>query len=201
MEKICYLVLAGEPIKLDFAPKDGDLVIAVDGGLTQLARAGIKPQLIVGDFDSLGYTPPGGEVVKLDSIKDMSDTFAALGEGMSRGYTHFRLYCALGGRLSHTLSNISAMKFLHDNGCHGELFGDGIRAFTCSTRAEVPESGYMSVLPLTDSATVKITDCKYSGTFTMTRADSLGISNEPNKNAAVTVTSGVVLIILEKLVL
>lgn len=197
MNKVCYLVCAGECCELDFKPEAGDFVIAVDGGLNYLKAAGIKPDLIVGDFDSLGFMPEGN-VVKLDSEKDESDTFAAINEGLARGYKYFKLYSALGGRLSHTLCNINAMNYIYQCGGRGEIIAGGIRAFTCDGAADIPEGGYMSVLPLTDFATVEERGCKYSGIFTMTRADSLGISNEPQKNAAVTVHSGAVLIILEK---
>ena len=53
----CYIIGAGEDFGLDFSPSDGDLIIAADGGLERLRAAGIKPDLIIGDFDSLGRIP------------------------------------------------------------------------------------------------------------------------------------------------
>ena len=34
-----------------------DHIIAVDGGLRSLEEVGVKPNVALGDFDSLGYVP------------------------------------------------------------------------------------------------------------------------------------------------
>ena len=50
------LVLAGEPPDeslLAWRAEEADFVIAVDGGMNALIHAGIQPDLLVGDFDSL----------------------------------------------------------------------------------------------------------------------------------------------------
>ena len=62
---ICYIVGAGECKKLDFTKKDGDIVIAADGGYKYLQRAGIKPDIVIGDFDSLGKAPEGEKIIRL----------------------------------------------------------------------------------------------------------------------------------------
>ena len=197
MNKICYLICAGESCPLDFTPKTDDLVIAVDGGLRCLERAGIMPNLCVGDFDSFGRVPDGN-IIRLDPIKDESDLFAAVNAALKRGYKHFKIYCALGGRLSHTLANINILSYIHANGGDGEIIGNGTRAFLCFDKSLLPEGGYMSLLPVTDEAEVEISGCKYSGTFRLTTSDTVGISNEPQKNAAVVVHNGGVLIVLEE---
>ena len=53
---ICYIVGAGEPF-VPFSPKENDYVIAADGGYERLCTAGIRTDLLLGDFDSLddGY--------------------------------------------------------------------------------------------------------------------------------------------------
>ena len=77
MKKTCsiapraILMCAGEYEKMEILRRAEDLVIAVDGGLPRLLAQGIEPDLILGDFDSLGEdlfpllekptrsTPPG----------------------------------------------------------------------------------------------------------------------------------------------
>lgn len=50
----CILICAGE-LGLEKIPaEDGDFVIAVDGGLNHCAALQIEPDLILGDFDSVG---------------------------------------------------------------------------------------------------------------------------------------------------
>lgn len=197
MKGICYLVCAGDPVPLDFDPDADDLVIAVDGGYEYLRRAGIIPHLCVGDFDSLGMIPSDANIIKLDPIKDVTDTFAAAAEGLRRGYTEFRLYCALGGRLSHTIANIHTLAHLMHNGARGVIFGVGSEVTVFNKTAEFVGCDYFSLFPLTETATARIEGGKYDGTFTFTHADSLGVSNEPQKRAKVTVVCGEVIAITE----
>ncbi|MCL2126517.1 MAG: hypothetical protein FWH33_11115 [Oscillospiraceae bacterium] len=99
---ICYIVAAGENFGLDFAPRHNDYVIGVDGGLRYLEQSHIKPDMIVGDFDSLQYNPTYPNVITLSKEKDCTDTYAAVQNGLRLGYTNFHLYCCTGGRIDHT---------------------------------------------------------------------------------------------------
>ena len=49
---ICYIIGAGECAPMDFDPGETDLLIAADGGYRAVCDAGMRPDLIVGDFDS-----------------------------------------------------------------------------------------------------------------------------------------------------
>ena len=79
----CYIVGAGEWTARDFAPVPGDLVIAADGGLRALQTSGVRPDLLVGDLDSLGDCPLPADVplLRFPVRKDDTDTGLALAEG------------------------------------------------------------------------------------------------------------------------
>ena len=86
---ICHIVGAGELYSL---PKieTGDLVIAADGGYDSLARQGIRPDVLIGDFDSIKTDLPSDVETKRFPIrKDETDMFIAYREGVSRNYTDF----------------------------------------------------------------------------------------------------------------
>lgn len=104
---ICYIICAGERSPLDIAKGEDDLVIAADGGAGYLQEVGMVPDVALGDFDSYGRVPDAREVVRLDPIKDVTDTYAAAELALERGYSKIDIRCALGGRLSHTLANLS----------------------------------------------------------------------------------------------
>ena len=73
--KCCYLVCAGEmKTPLNIEKKPFDKIIAVDGGLKKLRQAGIVPDLIAGDFDSLGFKPETGKLLCLPVEKDRKST-------------------------------------------------------------------------------------------------------------------------------
>ena len=121
MEPICYIVGAGEDYGLDFCPKDGDLILAADAGYLRLKAAGLRPQIVVGDFDTLGAPPEGEQMVTLPRIKDVTDTWAAIQLGLERGYRCFALYGCTGGRFEHTLANLQIVADLAARGMECQL--------------------------------------------------------------------------------
>jgi thiamine pyrophosphokinase len=119
---VCYIVCA-LPQHHAFTPAPGDLVIAADGGYAHLGD--IRADLVVGDFDSLGYVPTGENVVLHPAEKDDTDTMLAARIGLAHGYRAFLLLGGIGGRLDHTLANIQTIAFLRDNGARAALLGEG----------------------------------------------------------------------------
>ena len=119
--KTCYIFCA-LPTRFVPAIDESDLVIAADAGYRQLG--GLRADLVVGDFDSLGYVPAGENVLVLPDHKDDTDTHYAVKLGLERGYTRFVLLGGVGGRLDHTLANIQTLAYLTARGARGCLAGD-----------------------------------------------------------------------------
>ena len=118
----CVIMCAGAFEQFVRQPEKGDYLLAADGGLTHLQRLGLKPDGILGDFDSLGYIPQGAEVFPVE--KDDTDSMLAVRQGLALGYRHFELYGALDGpRLDHTLANLQTLQFLATHGASGHLIG------------------------------------------------------------------------------
>ena len=99
-----------------------DLVIAADGGLRHTQMLGLTPDVILGDFDSLGYTPNCAQVFPVE--KDDTDAMLAVRQGLDRSFREFVLYGSLDGpRLDHTVANFQTLQFLADRGAKGFLVG------------------------------------------------------------------------------
>ena len=99
-----------------------DFIIAADGGLRHTEALGIAPDVILGDFDSLGYVPEHSSVFPVE--KDDTDAMLAIRHGLSLGHKEFYLYGGMDGpRLDHTLANLQALQFLADRGAFGYLVG------------------------------------------------------------------------------
>ena len=107
----CYIVGAGDFTPRGFAPVPGDLVLAADGGYRALYSLGYTPDLLLGDFDSLGdlRLPPDLPVLRFPARKDDTDTGLALRHGLDRGFRDFALYGCAGGRVDHLLANLQSM--------------------------------------------------------------------------------------------
>ena len=128
MEPVCYIVGACPPGPMAFAQGCPSLIIAADQGLRHLEKAGVVPDLIVGDFDSLGQVPSGENVIQHPVEKDDTDMMLAVKTGLGRGCRTFVLYGGIGGRLDHTYANLQTLAYLSDHGARGSLLGDGFIA-------------------------------------------------------------------------
>ena len=58
-EKRAILIAAGSFYGLPFSVKKDDLVIAIDGGMKYCEEKGIKPDFLLGDFDSYPFGEEG----------------------------------------------------------------------------------------------------------------------------------------------
>jgi thiamine pyrophosphokinase len=90
-----------------------DLVIGADGGAAALDRFGRRPDLVVGDMDSLDpelldrLAAAGTGVERHPADKEASDTELALDAAVARGAETIVLVGATGGsRLDHELANL-----------------------------------------------------------------------------------------------
>lgn len=84
------------------------LVISADGGVFNTLKLGFRPDIIIGDMDSIGkrYDFPGTKFITAYHEKDESDTQLAVEQAVETGIRNIIIAGALGGRIDHTLANI-----------------------------------------------------------------------------------------------
>lgn len=204
MSGICYIVGAGENFGLDFCPTERDFVIAADGGYGVLTQAGIRPQLVVGDFDSLGTIPEEENTVVLPTVKDVTDTWAAIELGKERGFKRFYLYGCTGGRFEHTLANIQTVAHVTEQGMECRLYSENqvITAISGSTMTfDANHTGFFSLFAHTDICKgVTIRGMKYElEDAQLTNRFPLGVSNEfLGKESSVTVKEGIAIAVFDR---
>lgn len=208
----CIVICAGDFTPIEIKRQDGDFVIAVDGGFLYSKIAEIAPDLIIGDFDSVGETEreelslmkvtAPERIVELNPCKDDTDTLAALRIGLEKGYRNFHIYGALGGRLEHTLANIQCLHFLKNHGAKGYIL-DAYSMMTLIQNETVAfqknMEGYLSLFSLNEKAKgVTIRNMKYLLEHAeLTNDFPMGISNEFIGEAGeVTVEDGTLLAIV-----
>ena len=118
----CIIFGAAEFDRLHLPIEKDDLLIAADGGLEHFANLDRGPDVILGDFDSLGYVPEGAQVFPVE--KDDTDVMLAIRYGLSAGFREFLIYGGMDGkRLDHTIANLQALAFLRAQGARGFLVG------------------------------------------------------------------------------
>lgn len=198
---VCYIIGAMKMGEETFFPKDGDFVIAADGGYTNLKKLGMKPDFVIGDFDSLPEIPENENIIRLPKEKNDTDTLYAVKLGLEKGYREFTIFGGIGGRLDHTLANIQTLAFIAEQGGRGFLVGEGniitaIKNDRILFSAE--KKGIISVFCNSSKAVgVTETGLKYSLTnATLTSDMPLGVSNEfVGKESVISVEDGVLIIV------
>ncbi len=183
----------------------GAFVICADGGLSYAQLCGVIPDLIVGDFDSYqGEVPCEIERVTLNTRKDFSDTLHAVFEALDRGYDDITLMCALGGRLDHALANISALRYIDEQGAVGKIVSASEEVYFTSSRIEIPgaKGRTFSVFPFSfDSAVVSyLSDVEYKAEMLrLFKSRAMGLSNISNSDVLkIEVSEGDAVILLDK---
>lgn len=204
-DRICYVVGAMSlSLALRPSPAPGDYVIAADRGYDSLMAYGVIPDLVVGDFDSLGYTPDHPNVMQLPAEKDDTDMVFALRRGLELGYRRFVLLGGVGGRLEHTLGNLQLLDWLTTQGAIGFLAGEktvvtALRDNSLTFPASM--SGHLSVFCNSGIAEgVTLRNLKYPLTdYIMSGSFPIGVSNEfTGTSACVSVKKGSLLLLWEE---
>ncbi len=196
-EKRECMIIGASPIGGGRAFREFDLenyyIICADAGFETAQKAGIKPDLVVGDFDS-AKTPPPKDVkcMTLPVEKDVTDTMFAAMKGLSKGYRDFVLLGCLGGpRFDHTLASLEVLRFLRDHGGRGYLGDEHTKVFMISDEKLTitgMKGATVSVFPYGClSANVSYTGLQYP----LSREDlsigglSMGVSNAITADRAV----------------
>lgn len=200
----CY-IFGAAPIStpLKIMPSVCDFIIAADAGLNFLLSQEIKPNLLVGDFDSLGYVPNDTELVRFPTVKDDTDMMLAINEGIKRGYTNFIIYGGMGGKLEFTLANLQILYNIVNIGCSC-YFVDNSSLVTAVKNGKIGFDenfrGRISVFAGGSAAYgVTIQGLKYTLFDGVLKCDNpLGVSNEfIGERGYISVKDGIVYIIYD----
>ena len=117
---VIFTAVCDGDVKRSYAPREGDYVLCADGGWQLARRAGVTPDLVIGDFDS-SEQPGEGPVERHPVEKDDTDTMLCLKRGLSLGYDDFLIVGGFGGRVDHTLANLQAMRYAADRAARVEM--------------------------------------------------------------------------------
>ena len=186
-----------EPVASD------DLIIAADGGFVHTQKLGITPDIILGDFDSLGYTPDRANVFPVE--KDDTDAMLAVRRGLQLGYRKFVLYGSLDGpRLDHTVANFQTLQFLADRDAAGYLVGSGQLVTVVKNGSLTFPAGMEGTISVfcmgKDAEGVTLEGLYYPlENGTLTAGFPLGVSNHfTGAEAAITVRNGSLLVVWDR---
>ncbi len=120
--------------------RDDDTLIAVDGGAWHCLNLDLKPNIVLGDFDSLPeqeqerLAVAGSELIRYPIRKDKIDLELGLTLAIERGATEVLVYAALGARWDMTIANLLLLM-------HPKFLGVDIRFMDGSQEIRIIRSG------------------------------------------------------------
>ena len=186
-------------------------IICADSGYKHAKKLKLKPDVIVGDFDSYKRKLPADcEIIRSVPEKDDTDTLMAVKTAIERGYDLIYLYGAMGGpRFDHAFANIQTMLYAREHGARLMLIGnehiciqgeDEGDAMYCD---ESKRWGYkyFSVFALTETVKIKrLRGVKYPlENYEMKASFPIGVSNEiTDGQAFLEIESGLALVMQTK---
>ncbi|MDD6395189.1 MAG: thiamine diphosphokinase [Firmicutes bacterium] len=200
----CVIISAGEISDYNEMKKyinADDYIVAADGGYRHLEPFGVKCDYFLGDFDSIGEIPEGADEI-YPSEKDDTDTMLAIKHGLLKGMDEFVILGGLGGRLDHTIANISSLEYMKSHGASGVLADETtiVRLFGTGDKVRPMMAGeYFSIFPFgVSSAVVSISGVQYPLSRHVMHSDfPLGVSNtvtDPD-NFSLTIHEGKILVV------
>lgn len=209
-----FVIISGGSIKDSFAlsflqQKNPECVIAADKGMEFCYRNGIRPDVIVGDFDSadgevLSYFrgQEGVEIITLNPVKDDTDTEFAIRHAIEKGASTITVLGGTGSRIDHMLGNIellgiglaSGIPIILQDSCNRVRMID--RGITIDKAEQF--GVYVSLIPYTAQVEhLYLRGFKYPlSDYCMTGFNSLGVSNEiVDERGEISFEKGILLVI------
>jgi thiamine pyrophosphokinase len=186
-----------------------DFVVAADAGARYALAAGIVPDLIVGDMDSLGedlareIERRGAELERHPVKKDKMDGHLAVLTARERGATAAEFVCAVGGKVGAVFALPHILLAAERLGLRSSAVADWGRMFVVETGSRTVEGAVgdsVSAFPLAGQATgVTLEGMAYPLTnATLEPGDTLGFHNELlGGQARVSVEGGTLLVVQE----
>ncbi len=197
-----------KPNKIADRIESNDYLIAVDGGLEHMITLDLKPNLIIGDMDSIDeeklehFRIQNVKIEKYPTDKDQNDLELAIQKAAAMNPETIWIVAALGNRIDQTLANIFLLtrEDIMDIDTH---LVDGVRdVFLIRDEAViVGKSGQrVSLLPIYGPVKgIRTEGLQYTlNNETLYPDRTRGISNRLiNTNAKISVENGLLLCILE----
>ena len=161
MEKMVFVISDGaldDPRFLYETIKgvDNPVIICADGAARKLKACDIVPDCIVGDMDSVDeatlqyFESKGSEIIRYSGDKDETDTQLALERAFEVHPDEIRILGALGGRIDHTLANISLLVMCVKKGIDAKIVDKDCELFVIDRPCTIDgrEGDTVSLLPV-----------------------------------------------------
>lgn len=177
---------------------ENNIYIAADSGLETAEKFNIVPNVIIGDFDSVDseLLTCYKNIIKYPAEKDDTDSMLCVKYALGLGYQSILIIGGIGGRIDHTLANLSLLKYIHKHGARGIITDGFNRIFYLKNGGMTVcrNSKYISIIPISEELRgVTLKGFKYTLENAVVKFDEpYTISNEipGNESCEIIITDG-----------
>jgi len=214
MKRVVFVISGGEiadetVVRAGMAEGDPAAIVSADGGARHLHALGVIPDVVIGDMDSLApdlqrfFAGKGSRIIRHPQRKDETDTQLALEYALDLKPDEVWVFGALGGRLDHTLANLSLLALGAERGIPIKIIDDWCEIFLVTGRGgiEGKPGQTVSLFPFSGPVTgIDLEGFEYPLTnAAMEFGRPYGISNRlVGLSGTITVSSGQLLVIRYK---
>lgn len=184
------------------AARGCEIIICADKGAEYALYYGIKPDLIIGDMDSVNkdiLNQFKQAKIETASPENYTDTHLAVVRAMESGADDITMICATGIRNDHFIANVRLLITIHEGGATGRIIDDTNAIYLCTGNTWITDKKGMTLSLIAASDKVKgitLEGFKYPlNNFDAGMGWVTGISNELISNRAhVSVDSGMLFV-------
>lgn len=204
MSKQALIICNGEPPSRALSrrlARESALVVAVDGGANIARRHGIKPDIIIGDLDSVSRSTLrffSTSTILYVSRQDNTDLEKALDLLAARKIRKALITSAIGKRIDFTLGNLSVL-WAYTSFVDITFIGDGWKAISVGRKKVVKTrvGTTVSLIPYGDCSGITLKGLRYPLKNAMMKVGEIGASNVVRSSPfTVVVKRGKMLLIL-----
>lgn len=150
--KTAYIFCKSFDLNADKIKIESGFYIAADSGLETAEKLGIKPDIIIGDFDSVEpeLLAEYQNIIKYPAQKDDTDSMLCVKYALEHGFTDIIIIGGTGGRLDHTLANLALLRYIKNRGGTG-CITDGFNrvSYIANGGARIYKNyKYVSIIPV-----------------------------------------------------
>ena len=142
--------------------KECDFLICADGGTNHVININCRPNLIIGDLDSIYeetlkiIKDENIEILKFPPNKGKTDTELALEYLIEKNFDDITLMGVTGNRQDHTQGNIYLLNRLLDKGINGKIVDDNNIIYLVKDYLEIQDTKntFVSIIPITEKGII-----------------------------------------------
>ena len=194
--KMKMILVAGGAVTPEFLKRYCDpddrrtCLVGIDAGVLRLEEAGLVPDVVIGDFDSV--SPEERERIRkgypqnlfLNPVKDDTDMEAAVRYAIEQRPEEILILGATGGRMDHTITNLRLLMLFAEADLQAYLLDEHSRIRILKRSATLYKNElygpYVSLLPVSETVRdITLRGFKYPlEQASLEPFSSLGVSNE-----------------------